>query len=161
MKNQSTPSPLRTILTAGLLAGTLDGLAASIGFYLNNHKNPALVFRFIARGIFGEQASTGGTGMAAAGVFLHYLIAFIWTVVFFLIFPRLKFLSKNLVLSGMVYGLFIWLVMNVVVLPVSHGISFTFSFPKSLLGLSYIVFLVGLPIGLLIGRYYRQKTRTA
>ena len=157
MNNPSTPSLLRTILAAGLLAGTLDGLAASIGFYVNNHKSPALVFRFIARGIFGEQASTGGTGMVVAGVLLHYLIAFIWTILFFLIFPRLKFLSKNLPLTGMVYGLFVWLVMNAVVLPVSHGIPFSFTFPRTLLGIAYIVFLVGLPIALLIGRHYQRK----
>ncbi len=147
---------IRTILLTGLLAGVLDGLAAAISYYLSTHKNPEAVFKFIAKGVFGQDALTGGTGMVIWGILFHFLIAMIWTVLFFLIYPRLKFLSKNLVLTGLVYGLFVWTVMNAVVLPVSHGIPFRPEFPKALLGISFILFLVGLPVSLMIGRYYAR-----
>lgn len=109
-----------TILKTGLLAGTLDILCALIQFYIKTGKDPAIVLGFIASGVFGKTALTGGTLMAFAGLFFHFVIAFIWTIFFFLLYPKISFLSKNKFLSGFGYGFFIWIVMTRIVVPLSN-----------------------------------------
>ena len=70
------------VLKAGVIVGTLDILAAFIQFYSKTQKNPIVVLNFIASGIFGKEAFTGGNKMAAFGLFFHYVIAFGFTLLF-------------------------------------------------------------------------------
>ena len=53
-------TPLRTILSAGLLAGFLDGIAASAQAYLMRGMNPVNVFQYVAGGALGRSAFDGG-----------------------------------------------------------------------------------------------------
>ena len=62
-----------TVLITGLIAGTLDILAA---IFLLAGGEATRVFRFIASGAFGKAAFEGGGEMVAWGSFFHYLIAF-------------------------------------------------------------------------------------
>ncbi len=94
------------VLKAGLIVGTLDIFAALIQFYIKTNKNPITVLNFIASGVFGSDAFTGGTKMAAFGLFFHYLIAFGFTLLFFKLYSRLKVLTPNIFLLGFIYGLF-------------------------------------------------------
>ena len=76
-------SPFRTILATGLLAGTLDAIAAIIIHTINGGKLPSRIFQYIAGGAVGTQAFTGSTGMVILGIILHYTIAFAFTLFFF------------------------------------------------------------------------------
>lgn len=60
------------ILIAGLIAGTLDILAA---IYLLAGGNAAGVLKYIAAGAFGQAALAGGTEMIVFGLLFHYIIA--------------------------------------------------------------------------------------
>ncbi|HSU28766.1 MAG TPA: hypothetical protein VLJ68_10315, partial [Chitinophagaceae bacterium] len=89
---ESTPqarkaTPLKTILLAGFVAGTMDITAACIQYYINTGKGPGNVLRFVARGALGRSALSGGNTSALWGLFFHYCIAFIWTIFFFWIYP--------------------------------------------------------------------------
>ena len=168
--NQPTataPNPVRTILLTGLIAGTLDAAAASINFYLRTGNNPIRVWRFVASGVFGKQASADPDDllMPALGLLFHFLLAFSFTIFFFLIFPKIKWLAKNIFITGIVYGILVWLLMTRIVVPLSNtaklpprpsstilGIS-----TQTLLGLSFIMFCIGLPIAFFTARYYRRK----
>lgn len=105
------------ILITGLVAGTLDILAA---IFILAGGDAARVFRFIASGAFGKAAFDGGSEMIALGVFFHYLIAFSWTVLYFLIYPRIAFFRRSRWLSAIVYGAVVWTVMNLFVVPSSQ-----------------------------------------
>ena len=59
-------TPLRTILSAGLLAGFLDGIAASAQVYLMRGMNPVNVFQYVASGALGRSAFDGGWLTAGA-----------------------------------------------------------------------------------------------
>src|SRR5258708_4777139 len=107
---------VKTIMWAGLLVGTLDITAAFIQT-LAYGRNPISVLNFIASGVFGKQAFSGGLPFAFCGMVFHYCIAYSWTTLLFLTYPQLKFLSKNRILTGLGYGLFIWLIMTRIVLP--------------------------------------------
>ena len=70
----------KTILQTGLIAGTLDISAASLQFFLTTGKNPILIFKYIASGIFGKDIAYSNGFMPIAGLLLHYLIAFTFTI---------------------------------------------------------------------------------
>src|SRR6478609_4165971 len=110
---------ISTLLGAGILVGILDGLAAVIQTLVNNG-NLVKTFQFIASGIFGTSAFSGGNTMVALGVLFHFCIAFIWTLIFFFLYPRLKLNSLNWVITGILYGLVVWAGMNFVVLRLSN-----------------------------------------
>ena len=112
-------SVLKPLIITGLLAGTLDGLSACIMYYSQSGKDPLNVFRFIASGVFGSPALSGGVPMGLWGIIFHYVIAFGWTILFFWLAAKLPVLTRNWIVSGIAYGIFVWLMMNLVVVPVS------------------------------------------
>ncbi|HMH24308.1 MAG TPA: DUF1440 domain-containing protein [Puia sp.] len=151
---------IATILTAGLIAGTLDATGAIVvyGPFLGKATVEG-IFRGIASAIFRKRAMTEGTEMAYYGLLFHYLIAMSFAVFYFFIFPLIPFLRKHKVASGLIYGILAWCVMNLIVLPVAFSRPPVFHFPASFTGILLIMFLVGLPIALIIPRYYRHLRR--
>ena len=176
---QRSKSPLTTILLAALTAGTLDACGAMTHYMINsNGGNPLKVWRYVASGALGQDALTKDlVTMAIIGILFHFLIAFLFTIFFFYIFPRIKILRKNLVVTGLLYGIFVWLVMNLIIVPFSnipargklwtmitneqgkrHAILQLPSNPKQMIiGILIIMFCVGLSISLIIGKYYSKK----
>lgn len=150
---------ITSILLATFLTGTLDGLAAVINTYLKTGRGPDLVFKFIASGVIGSNAFSGGVVILIIGILFHYLIAFIWTLLYFLVYPKLKISASHKIISGIIYGVLIWLVMNLIVLPISNTPPIKFQFWNTVLGISYIMFLVGLPISIIYHKYLLKNNR--
>jgi len=146
----------RTILLTGLLAGTLDITAAIINAGLTRGTTATIVFQYIASGVFGRDAFSDPS-MASWGIIFHYFIAYSWTVLFFLAYRKLTFAAKRPAVTGLVYGVLIWSCMNFVVLPLSNVRRVEPSALQIILGISFIMFLVGLPISLIINKYYTHK----
>ena len=112
-----TPS-IKLIFLAGLIAGTLDIFGALTVYSLILHKGPAmLILQRIATAALGKVAFKGGWAMAVCGLGFHYIIAYCFTTAYVLLYPYLHFLKKHRLASGLLYGLFVWLVMNRIVLP--------------------------------------------
>ena len=142
------------VVLAGMLVGTLDILAAFTSFYLSTGKNPIpAVLKFIASGVLGRPALKGGAEMIALGLALHYLIAFLFTIFFFWIYKRWTLLSRNWVLTGIVYGIFIWLAMTLIVVPLSN----TPKLPpapigKKIISILILITMIGLPLSYIAKR---------
>jgi hypothetical protein len=145
-------------LTPWLIAGTLDITAASVYYPLTYKFKLILLYQNIASGVFGQNAFAGGLLMAATGLVFHYLIALTWTIFFFLIFPRIKILSKNLLLTGIGYGIFVWLIMNLFVVPMSRVSRPSFPLGQIVVSMAFLIFCIGLPISLIVGKYYSEKS---
>lgn len=141
------------ILLAGFLVGTLDILAAIIQTYLYGGK-AVKIFRYIASGVFGEDSFTGGLSYAFYGAAFHYLIAFVWTILFFLLYPRINLLKQNRLLTGVGYGVFIWIIMNLVVLPLSNVPRSSFDLISAATGMLVLIAAVGLPLSYLVSRFF-------
>ena len=153
-------SAAATIFITGLVAGTLDIIAACTQYYINTGKAPGNVLRYVASGVFGwDKAKTGGVPMALWGLFFHYVIAFGLTIFFFWLFPKVKLLSKNLIVTGLVYGIFAWIVTTRIIVPLSNTPPSPFDLKKSIIAITILMFCIGLPISLLIGRYYKAKDK--
>ncbi|MBS1558269.1 MAG: hypothetical protein JST69_06025 [Bacteroidetes bacterium] len=144
------------ILQAWLLVGSLD-LASAIIQTLIYDRNPLDMFRYIASGFFGNTALEGGMLYAILGIFFHYCIALIWTIFFFFIYPRISFLSINKILTGILYGIFVWLVMNQLILPLSNTPSFPFKLKSAFIAMGILIMAIGLPLAFLVSRFFSKK----
>ena len=151
--------PWKTVLWAGLLVGTLDISAATTHFLISGGSDPSKIFVYIASGVFGQAAfETGGT-MAWWGLFFHYLIAYIWTAFFFLIYPRFGFMSGNWILIGVLYGIFVWLMMNRVVLQLANTPKNPFRLTNAIINCLILIGMIGLPLSF-IARKRQQAQST-
>ena len=153
---QSKKSYATALLITGFIAGTLDILSAFISYYLATGTNPLKVLNYVASGAFGKTtAYAGGAGMALLGLLFHYLIAYAFTVFFFLLYPRLKLVVVNKFLMAVIYGLFTWLVMNKLVVPLSNIVPpATFNWGNAIKNMLILIFMIGLPISLGASKYY-------
>lgn len=143
---------LRTGIPAGLLAGTLDGIAGLGLYYSATGKNPLGVFPYIASGVFGPTAFEGGWQMTAWGLFFHYLIAMIFALFFVWAFGRTRWLRQNWIAVGIFYGAFVWIVMNLGVLPLSNVSRAPFNLGRAALNMGILMISVGLPVSWLTSR---------
>ena len=146
---------LQPILLGGLIAGTLDICAAFLTAWLRRGIRPVVVLRFVASGLLGPAALSGGAKTAAVGLALHFLIATGATIVFYLASRKLRFLVERPVHFGLLYGVAVYLFMNFVVLPLSLVPRGTMTVSGFIIGLLTIMFCVGLPIALIVRRYAR------
>lgn len=147
-------------LTAGLVAGVADGVAAIVKFLLDGKKNPELIFKYIASAVMGGSAYQSGRSgwMIGAGIFLHLLIAVIFSFLYFLLYPRLAFLRKNIGVSSIIYGLFLWTVMNLVVVPASRIGRFPVWNSQVFIQMAILVVAIGLPVSWMAKNFYEKKT---
>lgn len=147
----------KTILVAGLLAGTLDILAAVAWFLVAGGKDPERVLLFIASGYFGKAAFAGGEQMAGMGLLFHYLIAFAFTCFYFIVYPVFPAVKKNVLAVAVVFGIFTWIVMNLVVIPFSKITSATFKPLNVSLGIVILILFFALPITVILKRHFEKK----
>jgi hypothetical protein len=148
-------SLIKAILSTGCLVGFLDGIAAICLAYFRNGVSPVRVFQFIASGFFGTQVFSGGYAMAVVGLCFHFLIALFWSAIFYLLYPRVTFLSRNWLIAGGLYGIVVLLTMQWVVLPLSNVPTQSKSIQMHQV-LVHII-LVGLPISFLSHRFFSMK----
>jgi uncharacterized membrane protein YagU involved in acid resistance len=144
------------IISAWLVVGTLD-LASAIIQTLVMGGNPLGMLQYISSGIAGQDAFAGGIKYSLLGVLIHYAIAFSWTILFFLLYPGIKGLSTHKLLTGIAYGVIVWLVMNRVVVPLSKIPARPFNLKNALIGLGILVIAIGIPLSLMASKYYTSK----
>jgi len=143
------------IFLGGLIAGTLDLTAACVYSWLRSGVSPVRVFHFIASGMLGAESFTGGAKTAVLGVALHFLIATIWTLLFYFASRKLLFLIEQPVVAGLLYGVLVYVLMNFVVVPLSQVTPRPQPISVRLVNLVILMFCIGLPIALIVRRFSR------
>jgi hypothetical protein len=108
-------SALEAILLGGLIASTVDVGAAM----LISGKDAPYILHTIAGGLLAKDAFAGGTGTAALGLVLQWVMGLIIAAVFVLASRRLPILARRWVMAGLAYGVVVFVVMNYVVVPLS------------------------------------------
>jgi len=159
---QEKKTATAAILQAGLLAGSLDISAACIQFYCVTGKSPIKVLNYIASALFGKKALGNGAyvnewWLPILGLLIHFIIAFVFTIFFCWIYPKIKIMASNKVFTGLLYGIFVWCVMNLAVVPLFMGGKFPADLWKAVQAMLILMFMIGLPISLIIGRYYDKR----
>ncbi|HEY3663091.1 MAG TPA: hypothetical protein VGL24_08055 [Chthoniobacterales bacterium] len=145
-------SALSAILIGGMIAGALD-ITYAVGFSALRGVAPMRVLQSVASGWLGAPAFRGGASTAALGLALHFCIALLWAVIFYQASKALPFLTRYPVIAGLLFGILIYAVMNLVVLPLS-SFPRKVSFPLLVLATGILVhmFGIGLPISLAVRR---------
>ncbi|MFB3389683.1 DUF1440 domain-containing protein [Flavobacterium sp. LAR06] len=145
-----------TIFLSGLIAGTLDMLAAITVYAFILQKTTAIIIlQSIASGIFKKDAYSGGSQMALYGLLLHYFIALTFAWFYFAIYPYFTFIKKNTLLSGILYGIFVWIIMNLVVLPTVFPV-----LPEKhldfhlIISIMILICCIGIPIAFITKKHY-------
>ena len=143
----------RAILWGGLIAGACDITYAIVS---NMQRGGAWdrTLQSVASGWMGGAAFQGGMPAAALGLASHFLIAFIWATLFYVVTRAWKPLGQNPWLSGPLYGALVYVMMNRVVVPLSAA---PFKIPLVTTGLLVHMFLVGLPIALALNKSEKVK----
>ena len=153
--------PVWTIFWIGLVAGTLD-ITENIVFIAFRGITAWRLFQYITSGLLGRHSFQMGWTSVLLGVVIHFAIALTWTAIFYVAASKLAVLTRRPILSGLIYGLVVYVVMNFVVLPLSAlpprpTPSTLISKINAVLAL---VFCIGLPIALLVrktkGKIERQ-----
>ncbi|MGA9587890.1 MAG: hypothetical protein WBQ95_21345 [Terracidiphilus sp.] len=130
------------ILVGGGVAGLLDMTSAYITFG-----------RFmpigIAGGIVGAAGRHVSVGQYILGLSIHYFIAFSAAAVYCVASKKLEFLREHFIVCGLFYGIAVFLVMQLVVLPLSayHAMG-PYQYRGMVEGLLAHMVLIGLPISI-------------
>ena len=139
-----------TVAWAGWVAGVLD-IAYVIVFYGIKGVPAMRILQGVAAGLLGgDAAMNGGWATATLGLAIHFAIALVVAAVFVALSRALRWLVAYPLVSGPIYGVLVWLAMNLVVLPL------TATPPKSFPPANWMpVFIahlvcVGLPIALVV-----------
>lgn len=144
---------IKTILKAALIVGTLDITAACTQVYLRTGK-PSVkpVLLFVASGLLGKSAYTNGDIMMLVGLLIHYCVATAFTFFFFLVVAKRPFAKQQRLLTGILYGAFVWVVMNLLVLPLTAAPPLQRTFSSVAIGAGILIVCIGIPLAFLANR---------
>jgi hypothetical protein len=152
----------KTILKAALIVGTLDIIAASTQFYLKTGKAPFKpVLTFVASGLLGKKAFAAGDGIMLLGLLIHYCVATAFTLFFFFTIANARFAHQQKLLTGILYGAFVWVVMNLVVLPFTQASRLPKDFWSVVTGMLILICCIGIPVAFLSAGFhpsYKRRT---
>ena len=148
--NYRSPA-LRYVLLGGFLAGLADTIYPTVKTLMAG-KPWFSPWKGVASGLLGKAAADGGMEMVALGLALHYFICISAAVLLYLLVSRVKFVPRQWIVLGVLYGIAFLLTMNYVILPLSaigHGI-----YPLEQLHIHafWHIVLVGLPTAFFVTR---------
>lgn len=158
--NTPLEKPTGLLVRATLVAGTLDILSA-LTYALLAGKNPLAVPVGIASAIWPGAVKAGAPALLV-GVLLHFAIMLVMVAVFVAAARKIPWLSSQPFVSGVAYGLVLWAVMNLIVLPLRWPALFPHFTAISLAEqvFSHTV-LVGLPLAWMTSRSMHHARQVA
>ena len=115
---QSWRAPVLAVLAGGMIAGSVDIGAAC----LINHVGPALILKVIASGLLGGAALHGGEGVIVIGLVLQEVMSLAIAAVFVVGAGLLRWPTSRWIVAGLAYGPVVFLMMNLVVVPLSAAV---------------------------------------
>jgi hypothetical protein len=92
---------------------------------------------------------------------IHYAIALIWTAIFYIAATELNFnvLLQRPILSGLLYGILVYVIMNFIVLPLSAvpPRPSAATIAARINAVLALMFCIGMPVALLVKRALEVK----
>ena len=141
---------VRVIAITGLIVGAMDISSAFI-LAISRGSTTTRLLQFVASGLIGPKAFEGGASAAALGLGLHFVIAVGLVAVFYAASRSIAFIPSHPAMSGLIYGLIVFGVMNLIVLPLSTAKP-RHSLTGDLIQIGIHMFVIGLPTALLVRR---------
>ena len=148
----------RAILTAGLVVGVLD-ISSAFVIWWQRGVGARRGLQGIAAGLLGANSFNGGLVTAGLGLLLHFFVAFVVVIVFYLLSRKIEFLTLHAIASGALYGICVYIVMYWFVLPTVFP-TFRHRLGNELLAVAIHISLIGLPCALIVRRYSQQARQS-
>lgn len=152
-------SVTRTLALGALAVGILDILDAFV-FWAGRGVRPDRVLQGIASGLLGRSSFAGGVPTAMLGLVLHFFIATAVVVIYFVAARRLPALHRSPLLWGPLYGIAVFLVMYLVVIPASAMTPRPITLPVAVNGILIHILGVGIPAALTARAALRHRPDT-
>ena len=147
-------SLLRSIVLGGLIIGIADAIIYHwfVSSVLDGY--PLMtVYQYMASGALGNAAFEGGIGTALLGVFFHFFVSFVVAAVFILSADRIPLLRRYAIPGSLVYGFGVFIVMNLIVLPLSAAPPLPPpTTPQLIAMIADHILVIGLPLGIIVRR---------
>lgn len=147
----------RAVGLTTLIVGAMDITSALI-MAVQRGSTPMRLLQFVASGLLGPRAFQGATATAALGLMLHFVVALGVVTVFYAASRRFAILRERPVISGLIYGVMVFAVMNLIVLPLSAARP-RHALVPDLIQIAIHMFIIGLPTSLLIRRFSGASAR--
>jgi hypothetical protein len=144
--------PWAFVLAGGLVAGALDIFYACVFWGLRRAVPARRIFQSVAAGVLGKATFDGGARTAALGLALHFFIALCMAAAYFVVARRWPLLWRRPWLCGAIYGVFLYAVMNYVVVPLSRAGAGSKDVLWITLSVAAHMLLVGVPCALFARR---------
>ena len=144
------PHPLTYVFSAGLLVGTLDIVFVTTFWGIKSAIPTGRILQSIAAGLLGPAAFEGGAQTALLGLGLHYSIAIIMALAWYLVARRWTILNDRPVAFGGMYGLVLYGIMNFVVVPLSRATPGSTDPTWVWSSVAVHVILIGMPIAMFV-----------
>ena len=110
---------LPLVVGGGLLVAVFDAVFACAWWAVADGVGPMRILQSIGAGLLGEASFAGGWRSAAIGAAAHGVIAICMVGAYMFAAPRLPVLARQPLRWGAAYGLFLYALMNFVVVPLS------------------------------------------
>ena len=145
-------SLIQAIAIGTLVVGTVDAIDALVFFGLRGAA-PMRIFQGIAAGAIGRDAArAGGWTTGALGIVCHYTVAFGIAALYLLAARAMPALRRRPIVFGILYGIVVYFVMNLVVIRLSAIGPQRFTTGPFVNGILIHAFGIGLPTALIAAR---------
>ena len=139
------------IVVAGFVVGILDITSAFVIASIRGTGSMRML-QGITSGLIGPRSFQGGLATAGLGLAIHFLIAFTVVTIFYVASRKIPFLTEHAVVSGILYGVAVYLFMYWIVIrmvfPNAHP-----SLTRDVTAVLVHISLIGLPTALIVRRY--------
>lgn len=147
--HRSEPQPhtlpaSRAILYATLVVGVLDATDGVVFLGLHG-QHPIQVLQYIASSLLGAHSFASGAASAGLGLVLHFAVSLVVATIYILASQKVAVLRWQWVPSGLLYGAAVWIVMNLVVLPLTAVVHSPITPAAAVNGVMGHALFVGLP----------------
>ena len=149
---------LRAIVTAWLVVGVLDITSAFVIAAIKGSGSIRML-QGIASGLLGRRSFEGGVGTAAFGLAIHFFVALVVVSVFYLASRKIDFLTRQPVVSGLVYGIAVYVFMYWVVIRLVFPNARP-SLSRDVTAVLVHMFLIGMPTALVISHFSKQSSNS-
>ena len=148
---------IRNILAGGLFAGLADFLYPSITTMVAG-RSWTQPWLGVASGVIGKAAKQGGMEIVAMGVTLHFFICLAAAALLYFIASHVKWLPRQWIVLGILYGIAFLAVMNYVILPLSAIGRGIYPLERIHVAAFFHILLVGWPTTFFVSRALKRRT---
>jgi hypothetical protein len=120
----TSPTTRNSLLRSSVIAGLIIGIADVIIYHwfvtsVLGGIPLITVYQYIASGALGESAFAGGIATALLGALFHFLFSIVIAGVFILSADGIPLLRRFVIPGSLLYGFGVFIVMNMIVTPLS------------------------------------------